>query len=151
GGWPSALLAAGSWRVGDAARADSLFDLALATLPLSERALLENVAESVLPEDEQRYLSGDPATRAAWSRFLLRTSDPLFLTPMNERRLEHFTRVVLAELWFGDPRGISRGAESDPGIILIRYGEPDSTRQVGAAVGPLSEPDVRPRRTVEDL
>jgi len=129
GGWPAAYLAAGYWRLGDASRADSLFDLALATMPPSERAVLENVAPSVLPEHEKRYLSGDPDTRAAWSRFLLRTSDPLFLTPVNERRLEHFTRVVLAELWFGDPAGRSRGTESDPGIILIRYGEPDSIRQ----------------------
>lgn len=151
GGWPAAFLAAGYWRLGEVSRADSLFDLALATMPPSERAVLENVAPSVLPEHEERYLSGDPNTRAAWSRFLLRTSDPLFLTPVNERRLEHFTRIVIAELWFGDPRGAFRGTESDQGIILIRYGEPDFINQIAPGDGSPQEQPTQQSKTLVDL
>lgn len=52
--------------------------------------------------------------------------DPLFLTPGNERMLEHCRRVAYANLRFADPdRGIE-GWETDRGQVYIRYGHPDA-------------------------
>ena len=50
--------------------------------------------------------------------------DPLFLTPGNERMLEHCRRVAYANLRFADPdRGVE-GWETDRGQVYIRYGQP---------------------------
>ncbi len=52
--------------------------------------------------------------------------DPLFLTPGNERMLEHCRRVAYANLRFSDPdRGVE-GWETDRGQVYIRYGHPDA-------------------------
>lgn len=52
--------------------------------------------------------------------------DPLFLTPGNERMLEHCRRVAYANLRFADPdRGVE-GWETDRGQVYIRYGHPDA-------------------------
>lgn len=123
-GWSLAYLGVSAWRGGLETRADSLFAESLDRMSQRDAAILLDVAESVFPANQERFLSGSPAEARAWSLFLLKVSDPLFLTHHNERRLEHLTRVTLAELWFSDLlRGVA-GSTSDPGRILIRYGDP---------------------------
>jgi GWxTD domain-containing protein len=51
-------------------------------------------------------------------------TDPLFLTSVNERRLEHLARVAYADLRFSSPETGLRGWETDQGITHIRYGRP---------------------------
>jgi GWxTD domain-containing protein len=129
-GWPLAFLGAGLWRSGDGAAAEAAFDAALAAMDPADRDILEDVSRSITLEHERNFLSGDHKSRVAWSRFLMRTADPLFLTPLNERKLEHFTRVALAELLFGEPVNGLHGSRSAQGEILVRYGEPDVVRRV---------------------
>lgn len=52
--------------------------------------------------------------------------DPLFLTPYNERLLEHCRRVAYADLRFGDPIKGRAGWFTDKGQAYIRYGHPIS-------------------------
>ena len=48
--------------------------------------------------------------------------DPLYLTPYNERRMEHFGRVAYVNLRFSRPdRGVE-GWETDMGKTFIRFG-----------------------------
>ncbi len=122
--WSLAYLGAGAWRAGLEMAADSLLSESLFRMSEQEAAILLDVSESVLPANRRRYLAGSPNEVRVWSLFLLKVSDPLFLTHHNERRLEHFSRVTLSELWFSDLiRGVS-GSTSDPGRILVRYGRP---------------------------
>ena len=66
-----------------------------------------------------RDLPDEEALRAFWTG-----RDPLFLTPVNERLMEHCGRVAYANLRFGDPeRGIA-GWSTDKGQAYIRYGRP---------------------------
>ena len=66
-------------------------------------------------------LPDEDALRAFWTG-----RDPLFLTPVNERLMEHCGRVAYANLRFGDPeRGIS-GWTTDKGQAYIRYGRPEA-------------------------
>lgn len=140
-GWSLAYLGTVAWRVGMPELADSLFNQALEALPTAERRRLLDVSQSVLPRHEDRYLTGDPEIAESWSRFLLQVSDPLFLTPKNERRLEHFSRVVLSQLWFENQTLGTSGVETDPGEIQIRYGAPARIFEVSPREPVESGPD----------
>ena len=51
-------------------------------------------------------------------------SDPLHLTSVNERRVQHYARLALADIAFTDPgRGV-RGRDTQPGRLVLRYGWP---------------------------
>lgn len=55
--------------------------------------------------------------------------DPRLLTPENERLLEHYTRVTIAAVRCGSKPGAWDGMRSEPGVLLVRFGEPvDETR-----------------------
>ncbi|MCH7782441.1 GWxTD domain-containing protein, partial [candidate division KSB1 bacterium] len=56
--------------------------------------------------------------------------DPLFLTPYNERELEHYGRVAEANLRFSVPERNLPGWKTDRGRIWIRYGRPNRIREV---------------------
>jgi GWxTD domain-containing protein len=50
--------------------------------------------------------------------------DPLFLTSVNERLMEHCRRVAYANLRFSDPTRSIAGWQTDRGQVYIRYGKP---------------------------
>ena len=54
------------------------------------------------------------------------SEDPLFLTPYNERKLEHYGRITHADLLYSAPQVDLRGWETERGQIIIRYGAPPS-------------------------
>ncbi|MCY3682740.1 MAG: GWxTD domain-containing protein [Gemmatimonadetes bacterium] len=60
---------------------------------------------------------GDEAPALFWQM-----RDPLFLTPVNERKLAHRGRVAYANLRFGLPDEGIAGWETDMGKVWIRYG-----------------------------
>lgn len=66
--------------------------------------------------------SGNPA---AWDE-----RDPRLLTPENERLLEHYARVTIAAVRCASRPGRWDGARTEPGVLLIRYGEPASETRV---------------------
>ena len=74
-----------------------------------------------------------PATEEALRRFWT-GRDPLYLTPVNERLMEHCGRVAYANLRFGEPvRGIP-GWTTAKGEAYIRYGRPVSRRVTPAEI-----------------
>ena len=77
---------------------------------LTDEKALERTG-GVLPDEEaiQRFWTG---------------RDPLFLTPVNERLLEHCNRVAYANLRFGDVLEGIEGWTTDRGQAYIRYGRP---------------------------
>lgn len=52
------------------------------------------------------------------------TKDPLYLTPYNERLLEHYSRFAYANIFFGSRRLKIDGWNTDRGELLLRYGWP---------------------------
>ena len=77
----------------------------------------------LLSADEQALYDADPIAYRA--QYWL-SKDPLFLTDYNERRLEHYTRMVYAELLYKAPTVDLRGWETQRGQIILRYGRPKS-------------------------
>ena len=51
-------------------------------------------------------------------------SDPLYLTPVNERRVQLYARIALADIMFTDPTERITGRDTQPGKLLLRYGWP---------------------------
>jgi GWxTD domain-containing protein len=52
--------------------------------------------------------------------------DPVYLTPYNERELEHYARVAEANLRFSIPRKDIEGWKTVQGKLFIKYGPPQS-------------------------
>jgi len=74
-----------------------------------------------LKNEEEALYAADPIAFAA--RFWT-SQDPRFLTPYNERKLEHYFRLTYADLLYGSPGLNLRGWDTQRGQILVRYGPP---------------------------
>jgi hypothetical protein len=51
-------------------------------------------------------------------------SDPLYLTPENERRVQLYARLALADIMFTDPAEGMAGRDTQLGKLVLRYGWP---------------------------
>jgi GWxTD domain-containing protein len=110
------------YRSGNLSAAAVSFKRALEVMSDEERNVFESL-DIIVPEDERRLYREDPAGYS--SRFWT-SKDPRYLTPYNERRLEHQARIVYADLLYAAPDVKKRGWETDRGRILIRYGQPQA-------------------------
>lgn len=102
-----------------------------------------NHLENILPEDELRLYKQDPATYAA--RFWI-SKDPRYLTPYNERKIEHYARLTYADLLYGAPSVDLKGWNTERGQILVRYGVP----QGDVVIIPRSGTGVRNSTAADD-
>ncbi len=108
------------YRSGNLAAAAASFGKALELMDENERGVYESL-DVILPQEERKRYESDPSTYSA--RFWT-SKDPRYLTPYNERKLEHYARIVYADLLYSAPDIDKRGWETDRGRILIRYGIP---------------------------
>lgn len=99
------------------AAAEGQFDEALARMPEVQRRRFEDVADLV----RKNVAIGDTA---AFAERFWRSRDPRLLTPHNERRLEHFSRLALTDLLYTDVFRDRRGWETVRGEVAVRYGLP---------------------------
>jgi GWxTD domain-containing protein len=76
----------------------------------------------IIPDDEKKSYESDSVRYA--SRFWT-SKDPRYLTTYNERKLEHYARLVHADLLYAAPDVEKRGWETRRGRIYVRYGEPN--------------------------
>jgi len=97
------------------------FDSAQALLGPDAVARFEGLA-LVADTSLRERLSGDSAV--VYAEALWGLSDPLYLSETNERRVEHYARVHLAELLFTDPETGRPGRGTPQGRLVIRYGLP---------------------------
>ncbi|MDX1740905.1 MAG: GWxTD domain-containing protein, partial [Rhodothermales bacterium] len=110
------------YRSGNLSAAAVSFKRALDLMPDDEQAVFESL-EYILPDDERRRYEED---RSAFASRFWTSKDPRYLTPYNERKLEHYARIVYADLLYSAPDVKRRGWETDRGQILIRYGLPEA-------------------------
>lgn len=111
-----------SERYGDAAAA---FDSALAEMPAIERCRWNDISD-LLDDDGARdnYSAIPCGQRDSVERHFWELAQPSFMVMGNDRRTEHFSRVLLADLaeTATNTYGLQWG--SDLRELLIRYGEP---------------------------
>jgi len=118
------FLGLGLHETGRDAQADSAFRRALALMPPEERAVFEDITLLLPRRIHEKYAALDSVGRREAARIFFTSTDPLFLTEAEERRLEHYARLAWAELKFGEPGRRLRGWETERGQIWVRYGRP---------------------------
>lgn len=109
-------------RLGRTDAAAKSFEEALDYMDPEAQASFDDLALILSDEDQARYRE-DPAGFAA--RFWT-SQNPRYLTPYNERKLEHYARLVHADLLYAAEDIDLRGWDTQRGRILVRYGPPDS-------------------------
>ena len=100
------------------------FDSALACLPPHERERLDALPRVLAPRDGREHAQLPAMERGLTERLYWLMSDPLWLTEANEHRLEYLSRVTSAELRWSVEEFNLRGADTDRGDLLVRYGPP---------------------------
>ena len=115
-----AILGLANLRLGNHAGAAKSFDEALERMTPERRAAFDDLS-LILPDDEMSAYRADPDGYRAryWT-----SRNPRFLTPYNERKLEHYARLTYADLLYeSDDLGLP-GWAVERGQILVRYGAP---------------------------
>ena len=104
--------------------ADLQFQAVLPRLPEEQRAVFEALPFGTEPGLRQRWEETSPEDRPRFTAAVWRGRDPSPLTPVDENRIEYWSRVVLCDLLFrNEPQGVP-GWETDPGRTFLRYGFP---------------------------
>ncbi len=111
-------------RMGEREPASATLEQAYQLLTERERGQIASIAP-ILKQADARAFEAMPADeRAARERAYWDLADPLLLTTVNEARLAFLGRVAYADLMFSTPDLGIRGALTDRGTIVLRYGEP---------------------------
>jgi hypothetical protein len=137
--WCSALGGYVSYSSGHMAAADSVFQTSLNEMPAAERCTWSNLT-SLLDIGAQRAYGAVPcAARDSVNARIWWLADPLYTEPGNERRAEHYSRVVLAtirgavepaERWdWRDGQGGHSVRE-----MIVRYGWPSYSFWAGPGI-----------------
>lgn len=108
------------YNVGNMDAASKSFETAFRYMTEEEQHAYERL-DDILPRDERAQYQADAAAYA--SRYWT-SKDPRYLTPYNERKLEHYVRLTYADLLYGAPDVDLRGWNTERGQILVRYGPP---------------------------
>lgn len=121
-GWCSALAGLAYHHAWNYPAADSAFAAALAAMPSAERCKWTDLSRVLRGKLRKTYRKGDCAERAKMEERIWWLADPLYTVPGNERRSEHYVRVLMqllaknASTAYGVPWG------DDLGELIVRYG-----------------------------
>jgi len=138
--------------LGDEEAARRAYETALALMPEGDRELFESL-QPVLPKVEaSAYELAGASSRVQQERQFWAARDPLYLTPANERLMEHYGRVAYANLRYSFPFKKIEGWKTDRGKTLIRFGRPQRHYKTRADLGTSSTGHVQlnPSREVWD-
>lgn len=109
-------------RLGQLEAAAKSFEKAFEYMSEEERTAFEDL--SILLSDEQLAAYREDSVGFA-TRFWA-AADPRYLTPYNERRVEHYARLTYADLLYAAEDVGKRGWETQRGRIIVRYGPPQA-------------------------
>lgn len=111
-------------RMGQNAKASEALEKAVSLLTDEDKKTITSIAPLMKPSDANRFETLDGAARGNFEKAWWDLSDPMLLTSINEMRLTFLGRVAYADLYFSTPDLLVRGALTDRGKIILRYGEP---------------------------
>ena len=109
------------YKLGRLGESEAHYQRALELMSEEDLQVYTDVAR-VLNKDQARRVPADSSTVAEY----LKAQDPFLLSEENERILEHYSRLVFADLIFSEPKLDLRGWDSERGDIYVRYGHPKS-------------------------
>jgi GWxTD domain-containing protein len=114
--------------------AASQFRRGLALLAPEERVVFDDVGRLLDPAGEEAAATDSTFTAIRfWA-----TRDPRYLTEANERELEHYARLVYADLQYAEEKLELRGWDSDRGRVYVRYGPPTAMFYMSNSVSQCS-------------
>ena len=113
-------LAYGAYQLGKIEEAEALFNTGIDRLPAEDQHVFTDVSR--IMNREQVKLAQKKETEGP--QYYWASKDPLNLTPFNERELEHYARLIYADLLFGEPKLDMRGWDSERGEMYVRFGNP---------------------------
>lgn len=122
---------------GDYVRADSAYRTALAAMSPSMRCEWEDVSlllDSEMLPRYRRQQCGDSA-RLAFERRVWWLARPLFSTPANDARTEHYARVTMSHMLAGATSAHEGGFDEDERELLLRYSWPRAWSRSGGGFG----------------
>jgi hypothetical protein len=120
--WCDALLGLSLHVRGDFAAADSAFALALDGMPSPMRCHWINLSPLLDDDIRGTYHKMSCAQREAADARIWWVSDPLFMTPGNERRTEHFSRVLHTLLQENAVNTYGSSWGGDLAELILRFG-----------------------------
>jgi hypothetical protein len=136
--WHCATLAGFAYHeAGDYVRADSAYQAALEAMPARTRCDWEDISLLLDAELLPRYRAqqcGDTA-RLAFERRVWWMARPLFSTPANDARTEHYARVTMARMLTEAPSAHEGGFDEDERELLLRYSWPREWSRAGGSFG----------------
>lgn len=141
--WCDALSGYALHMSGDFVAADSAFSLALDGMPSGLRCHWINVSPLLDGDLRKTYRRLPCDQREARLPRIWWMADPLMMTPGNERRTEHFSRVLHTALQqeAKNPHGLSWGG--DLAELTVRFGWPEKwTQQPSQSMYPGTRPAV---------
>lgn len=103
---------------------DEEFTIALNLMEEEKQGMYEDISPVLPPDQKELYQSSSTEKKLEWNRKFWIELDPTPSTEINERRLEHYKRVFLAQELLTDNRLGLQGAETDRGKAVICYGLP---------------------------
>jgi len=120
-------------------------------MPEQEREALESIATILSPRQQHQYASASRAEKNSLKKNFWLSKDPFYLTEVNERELEHFSRVAYANLRFSRPEKKIPGWQTDRGRVFIRYGKPDQHYRTRAYLGSFTGHGRNPLHASKDI
>ncbi|NIM51249.1 MAG: hypothetical protein GTN62_15015 [Gemmatimonadales bacterium] len=122
GWWCQALTGLVAHLRGDFTAADSAFAAALPTMTEADRCRWTDLSLVVDRDLVRSYRAAGCGNRDSLNRRIWWLADPLYLVPGNERRTEHYARLVMSHLFedTANPYGVPWRDDSHE--MVIRYG-----------------------------
>ncbi|MEO8909872.1 MAG: hypothetical protein ABI408_06545 [Gemmatimonadaceae bacterium] len=120
--WCDALLGLALHTNADFTGADSAFASALAGMPELKRCHWVNLSPLLDDDIRDRYRKMPCAQRERLNARIWWLADPLFMVPGNERRTEHFSRVLHTELQSDATNTYGSSWGGDLAELILRFG-----------------------------
>jgi hypothetical protein len=120
--WCEALLGLSLHMTGDFAGADSAFSMALEDMPTLTRCYWTNLSPLLDDDIRGTYRRTSCAQREVVNARIWWVADPLYMTPGNERRTEHFSRVMHTALQKDAVNTFGSRWGGDLAELILRFG-----------------------------
>ena len=135
--WAWLGLGLANHRLGRVADATMAFDSAMTYLTAEDRERYNRLGRVLAPRDAARIDTAPNVDDTRTMYWLM--SDPLWLAPGNEVKLEFLSRIAYAEFKWSDETRRLKGADTDRGNIHVRYGPPATVASFSGSTNSGSE------------
>lgn len=115
------------------------YDAAKQLMSVSEKELMESIDFILTPEEQKQYRLKTASAQKFYATNFWKQKEPFYLSPVNERLLEHYSRIAYANLRFSRHKAGKEGWETDLGKVFIRFGHPQQKYRTRPYIGELQD------------